>query len=263
MYQKICECGKLQKYKSKDAFKLAIKTNSKCKSCSNKINANIYKKGNCNNLLNDTYISHYWLGFICADGHISNSNRLVVTLSIKDKEHIEKLSKFLGNIPIKISKTKYPQCKVSIMDTSNINNLCIKYNIVSNKTENPINFNVIKGIRNKLSFIYGFIDGDGCIGNLHKRKNFNLRIKCHKEWINILNIFSKILTGEEKAKINNQGYSQLNIGDSDLLKKIKRIGMLLQLPLLKRKWDVIDFNYTKNQNKLNKFKEKKVGGTYE
>lgn len=53
------------------------------------------KKCNLEKLLLDVPETYYWIGFILADGHISKNNRLVVTLSVKDKNHLIKLQKYL------------------------------------------------------------------------------------------------------------------------------------------------------------------------
>lgn len=194
-------------------------------------------------LLDKTHIAYYWLGFICADGNITNSNRLRIRLAVKDSLHLQQFAKLIGKEISYHTSNGYNQCSVCIMDTQNINKLCKEYDIKSNKTINPITFNSVLGLRNKISFIAGFIDGDGCIDNLHKRKNFRIRIKCHNSWLDILNEFSQIITGKKKAKINKQGYASLSIGDRETLKKLKRIVILLNIPFLKRKWDFINLNY--------------------
>ena len=38
----------------------------------------------------------YWLGFIYADGYVSDEYSFEVSLSLKDKEHLMKLGKFLN-----------------------------------------------------------------------------------------------------------------------------------------------------------------------
>ena len=82
-----------------------------------------------------------------------------------------------------------------------------KFGILDKKTYNPpITLDTIQE-----DYLYcilvGFIDGDGNIQNQNKRKDFMLRIKNHSSWLQILNIFSTLICGEERAKINNQGYA--------------------------------------------------------
>lgn len=49
------------------------------------------KKCELYNLLNDTCLAYYWIGFILADGSISKSGELKIALSIKDKDHLKKM----------------------------------------------------------------------------------------------------------------------------------------------------------------------------
>ena len=206
------------------------------------------------NLLQESYESYYWLGFIFADGHISKNNRLKVCLNNLDEEHLQKLSKFLGNIKIRKYKNNV---ELSIMDTKNIGLLKEKYEISNKKTYNPVNLKAIKYKRKMIALIIGFIDGDGHITNVYKRKDFSLTIKCHSSWIDILNIFSELLVGKKTARINKKGYSYFSITNSITLKKIKRIALLMKLPILKRKWDKINLNFISRQE-TSKITTKKI-----
>lgn len=47
-------------------------------------------------LLENSPEAYYWLGFLFADGHFTQSNRLVLSVSIKDKVHLERFIKFIG-----------------------------------------------------------------------------------------------------------------------------------------------------------------------
>jgi len=240
MYKRICpNCNKELFYKSKESYWFCNKANTVCRICAHLLKYPNYKKGSVLRLNEESYDAYYWLGFICADGHISNGVRLNVTLSLKDTNHLKKLAIFLGGCPIRIEK----QCSLAIMDSINIKKVVEKYSIVSNKTKNPINFDSVKGFRNKIAFIAGFIDGDGCIGNLHNRKDFNLRVKCHSSWLEVLNKINKIIGGKNEAKINKQGYALFSIGDSRKLKQLKRVILQLNLPILERKWKIIDLNF--------------------
>jgi hypothetical protein len=116
-----------------------------------------------------------------------------------------------------------------------------------------------------LSYLFiGFVDGDGSIGDLRKRKDFQLRIKTHSSWFDILDIFSKRIFGlENHTKINNQGYADFNIGDTQLLKQFKKKYVNnLNFEPLKRKWDIIDLNYI-SRNEKAKIDFKEVSSLYE
>ena len=135
---------------------------------SNKINSKIYQA-------NDYYFDEintpekaYWLGFMYADGYIlSDSNKIGITLAIKDKEHLESFNKCLNsNYPIKeyCRDTSYKEnteyCRV-IISSDKLHEDLIKHGVLKNKTnilEPPkIDYNLIR------YFILGYFDGDGSI----------------------------------------------------------------------------------------------------
>lgn len=232
-------CNKLRIFKSNTGFYLAKKLKSNCRKCSTLLYAK--RNGSCNVLLNETNETYYWLGFILADGHIDKSKRLIIRLGIKDSTHLLKLAIYLKT---SCSYTeKY--CKIALMDTIALNELSTKFDIHNHKTINPPNLEIFNKLsRNKLlSLFAGFVDGDGSIRNLHNRKDFNLTIKCHKNWLSVLEIFSSQLLKDCTTKINNAGFSFLSCGNSSILKELKKEILKLELPLMERKWDIIDLNF--------------------
>lgn len=198
------------------------------------------KKCNLSKLLLETPETYYWIGFILADGHIENQTRLSVTLANKDINHLLKLKDFLGIETLHHNKngTSY----ICGMDSKIIRQFSKKFNIVSNKTQNPANVSNIKDSDLLLALKIGFIDGDGSIGFQSGRKDCILRIKCHNSWEKNL----EYLYGN--CKINNQGYANVNIGNSDTLKDLKKNAIRLNLPFLTRKWDKIDLNFNSKYN---------------
>lgn len=235
MREKICNiCGRIQYYKTDITFKRSLKSNANCKKCSSLKRA--IRFGDCSVLLEDSLLTYYWIGFIMADGHISNKCRLKVGLGLKDKNHLIKLKDFLR---IKNLREYSESVEISIMDTYYISKLCDKFSILQNKTETACKINNINGDLLTALFI-GFIDGDGSIKFQHKRETPILTIKCHKAWLNNLNYFSKTFLGKEQAKINNYGYASLNIGTSKVLKFLKEFIVTNNLPILERKWNKIN-----------------------
>lgn len=144
----------------------------------NKINSRKYK-------LNDNYFEKidtkdkaYWLGFIYADGYVSSSNgkRVGITLSIKDKDHLQAFKQCIdANYPIKeyTAKTKYNDntrsCRILVSSDKMYDDL-VKHGVVEHKTNilNPPN------IDDKLIkyFILGYFDGDGSIYYNHSQYPF-------------------------------------------------------------------------------------------
>lgn len=241
-------CGQNREFSSNAALWYAKHHKTWCKSCAVKYKHPNTKLGTAKRLLEESYESYYWLGLLAADGHFASNGRLKISLSdydtIKNFSIFLKMKTFKSNLPRSINhKAMY---SISLMDADNILPLMNKYKIVSNKTYNPIDFSVIKGLRNRIAFITGFIDGDGCIKNLHNRKDFQLSIKIHKSWEVVLKQIGIILKNNDKLHYY-QDYIILNVGDSVLLKKLKRIVLNLDLPIMKRKWDIIDLNFISKQ----------------
>ena len=89
-------CGKELNYKSKDTFRMACKVNGLCRSCAGlkKVNENNERSSNLSILLDDSFESFYWMGFILADGCFFE-NRLQITLAIKDKEHLQSFANYV------------------------------------------------------------------------------------------------------------------------------------------------------------------------
>lgn len=115
----------------------------------------------------------YWLGFIIADGHISNKKdktsekRLQINLAKVDFDHLKKLANCLcPNIKIreitvylKATGKHYEQCEVKFYNKHIVESL-IKLGIKENKSLKEIYPNIPKELDKH--FIRGEFDGDGC-----------------------------------------------------------------------------------------------------
>ena len=136
---------------------------------SNKINSKKYHVDS-NYFENiDNHEKAYRLGFMSADGYITQPKhkRVGLALGIKDFEHIEKFQKCINSsYPISIYTNKNPiggsgeYCRVIITDDKMYE--CLQDNgVVLNKTKNfkppSLKYEYIK------SFILGYFDGDGSI----------------------------------------------------------------------------------------------------
>ena len=238
-WKRICPvCNKEIVYKSHQAWYNACKKNSLCRNCSAQSRSN--PCANLSILLEDSIEAFYWIGFLLADGSFYN-NRLTLTLSIKDKEHVIKFAKFINyKGSYQETSTKFG---ISCKDTAVIQKIRKKFDIKINKTYNPPN-TILKFDKNKTyALLAGFIDGDGNIQHQNKRSDFFLRIKNHSSWINILKEFGKLITESNCVHINNSCYAELNISNTVVLQNLKKIVTSLNLPLLSRKWDIIDLNF--------------------
>ena len=250
-YERVCGCcGKKLIYKSNSSYWLANKNNSNCRSCSRKIA--VKRCGDLSSLLDDTVEAYYWIGFILADGCFHNL-RLTIALSIKDKEHLLKFAKF-----IKYTGSFYEddtKISVSVKDVECIQKIMNKFNIVQNKTYNPPMLNINDDVLFR-SLIAGFIDGDGNISKQSGgRSDYFLRIKCHSSWENNLRKMNLFISKKDTTIINSQGYAIFNISNTEELKNFKRSIESLDLPLMYRKWDIIDYNFVSKYEKFSNNRE--------
>lgn len=253
-FKRICRnCGKELFYKSRNSFKLSEKINGLCRSCGGiKLKNDNGRQGNLKILLDDSYESFYWMGFILADGCFYK-NRLKIGLSPKDKYHLEKFVKYISlKNPIIEKKINV---SIQIKDSVTSPMICEKFNINPAKTYNPPLTISKYNIDFQYCLLAGFIDGDGCIQKQYNRYDYKLSIKNHANWINILEEFNELIDGTKNfTRINNSGYAILLISNSEILKNLKKRIESYNLPIMKRKWDIIDYNYQSSVKKSNELK---------
>lgn len=180
-------------------------------------NNNFFSKPNLNNC--------YWAGFIAADGSIVfGRNCLKISLAIKDKQHLETFKKSIKfNGPL--ISDNYGMITLSIHSKQICEDLKNNFSITSRKTfslQPPILFKNIF----VLSFIKGYIDGDGWL-TFEKHKKYKylsigiLGTECMMLWIrdqlnNILelnltsniikirNVYRFAVTGKNAELIKNK-----------------------------------------------------------
>ena len=119
----------------------------------------------------DTEEKAYFLGFIAADGCVSQRTKNCVVLSIninkKDVEILEKFKEsinFSGNIFF--SKSRNNMCNIHCHSLKLTNDLS-KYGIIKRKTNKIIMPKLIGDLLRH--FMRGYFDGDGCV-SIHKDK---------------------------------------------------------------------------------------------
>lgn len=143
----------------------------------------------------DTENKAYWLGFIMADGCITNKVgtekykmtseiRLTFNLSIVDKNHLELFCKEISNglnvkehtTYLKATDKKYEMCSLRVYNKKIVNDL-IKLGVKSRKSLNEVFPNIPSTLYKH--FIRGYFDGDGCFsywysndGRLHCKVDF-------------------------------------------------------------------------------------------
>ena len=138
---------------------------------SNKINSRKYVAdfNYFNNI--DSHEKAYWLGFIYADGYISNVNnykKIGITLSYKDIDHIQKFKTCIhATYPIRTyhsnDNTYNQNCIYSkiIISNSQMYDALLEHGVFEHKTNILQKPNIDPQYFN--SFILGYFDGDGSI----------------------------------------------------------------------------------------------------
>lgn len=236
-YKRYCPtCHKQLTYGSNSALWLATKHNASCKSCSSLSRASNQRVADLTILLNESPETYYWLGFLVADGTVSTT-RLRLTVAIKDKPHLLKFAKYINYTGS--FNEKPHSISIAVMDTTVVKMLRSKFDINSNKTCNPSRYE-IPNTDLGLAFIAGFIDGDGSIMHQWKRLDYRLAIKLHGSWEQFLLQINKLLSNSITTRINTYGYAQFCLTNTSELLELKRKITDLNLPILNRKWDIIN-----------------------
>lgn len=209
-----------------------------------------YVQSDLSVLLEETPIALYWIGFFMADGSV-RKNRLKLVLARKDKDHLLAFKDFC-KIPNYFETRK--AFGVQAQDSLAVPKICSKYNIVERKTFRPTTY--IPAKRDLfLSFLIGFIDGDGSIRKQSKKREDSIiAIKLHNSWLDYLNKLSERVSSivgvkPTKAKIDKKGYAIVNLSNSIILKYLKQKEIELNLPVLQRKWERINLNYFSRNEK--------------
>lgn len=182
-------------------------------------------------------LNSYWAGFIAADGCLTSTRKcLSISLSIKDKDHLELFKKTIkGTSSIgEFKGTK--SCYYRIYNCYNYyNDLYYNFSITSKKSLTLIPPN----IKNKdlvKSFIIGYIDGDGYI-RMKRTKSVIEIIGTHEvlSWIN--NQFSEFygLSIKTVRKIKHSKAYSISYHTKQA-KKIYYDLKRVPVPKLHRKW---------------------------
>lgn len=165
----------------------------------------------------------YWLGFMFADGYISEKRQgygqdlFGITLKIDDENHLIKFKKSISStnpINYDYSKTNAPQCKILMTSQKTVNDLirhgCVKHKSLILQPPQEINNLLLR------HFIRGYFDGDGSITKTHTPgRNFITKEFCYGinivgtkemcEWLQ--EFFSMGSVIKDQRKTNSYYYS--------------------------------------------------------
>ena len=118
----------------------------------------------------DTEEKAYWLGFIFADGYVSDQNHFELSLSSKDFSHLQKFGRFLNYESN--SKLYGHRCRFVVKDKHFTQSLK-KLGCIPRKS---LILEFPKRLREDLipHFIRGYSDGDGCLYHIQPKKSLSL-----------------------------------------------------------------------------------------
>lgn len=214
----VLQLSKKYGYKYDKTYSIIANENIKIRG--NDYNSKRYKNNSHIFDVIDTEEKAYWLGFLYADGCVTNATnnlKLSLALSVKDIEHLRMFQKFLEtNNPIRIYKGNHNNqyCRLTVIDYNLCNQLIAK-GVYKNKTE-IITFPDFLSDELIRHFIRGYVDGDGCITyHFHKdnpnRYIFAIKICSTKEMLFGINKYlplnkkreTPVLQKRRKNNVNN------------------------------------------------------------
>jgi hypothetical protein len=113
--------------------------------------------------------SCYWAGFIAADGFVGRPGTIGVELAEVDREHLEKLCRFVGRDETTHDRRRkrgdrwFDYCSIVINSKTVAGDLLGNFNIVRAKSRVIMPPDKIPQELQR-HFLRGYIDGDGCVG---------------------------------------------------------------------------------------------------
>ncbi len=193
-----------------------------------------------------TLLNSYWAGFIAADGNISSKNqRVTIGLSRKDKNHLLQFKKDSGfDGPVcdfeficGFTDKKGYGSSLSVYCTkqwkSDLNN---NFNITPRKTFTLSHPSFLSDL-NSLSYLVGYIDGDGCIWGNESRLTIEV-LGTKKVLLFSKKVLSKVIGQDIPNKIEpKENIFRFRISGIKSKKIIEQV-KALNIPFLQRKWNI-------------------------
>lgn len=226
---------------------------TKSRSCKLGLKPGKVLKYNLENLLLNVPQTYYWIGYLFADGHIYK-DKMSLGLTSKDHEVIDEFCNYI-NCPNKngLDQGKYKRTRVT--DFHTITKLVKKFDFHHRKTYVPPNPTIIDDMTDDLfiSFLIGFIDGDGCIteANPYNGNTYTIHIAVHRSWHEffvklrdrLVVIFEENIPDIKYHNNTHDGTVKLSITRFSIVQRIKEWADKLSLWYLDRKWSKINLQY--------------------
>lgn len=200
-------------------------------------------------LLNESSEAYYWMGFLIADGHFYKRGAIKIHLAEEDRQQLEKFKLFVKYTG------RAKSCAVNVMNPLVVGNIITKFGISNRKTYEPVSIEKIKNDELLFSLFVGMLDGDGSV----RQRNGTVsavEMKLHGNWLSKLKFMEDFLyryfdirkkKNADLARLRKDGYSLILLTDRQLLALMKKKAIELNLPVMIRKWDMIDEHYVSRQ----------------
>jgi hypothetical protein len=202
---------------------------------------NSHRNGDLSILLDSSLMSMYYLGFIAADGYITKAGHLMISQSIKDKDSIDKMAKYLKTDVKEIYRQGFSKStcyRIAICDQHIGVQIREMFGLKENetKTYDGIKLDFIKTPEQAAAFFIGCLNGDG------SRNKQTFTIECYETWFEIYkNLLEKLPKSMQNMSISvdfkkshNKNYCVLRTRKS-ATQSLVEFAKLHGLPLADRK----------------------------
>lgn len=218
------------------------------------------KKSDISILLQDTPISAYWMGFLYADGSVSDKkNTLSLCLEAKDKEQVKKFGNFISYVdePLYTNSKGKNSYYVRSTNCQVVPVLMERFGLRNRKTYEPPAFLPYTDPTLLRCWLIGFIDGDGTISTREEkvktpRVYSKIAINIHGSWEPFLRTLSESLCmGNVQTRVSDREptdflkkrtvtpMAKLYISKQEDVCSLKRTALKYELPVLARKWNQV------------------------
>lgn len=190
-------------------------------------------------------LSCYWAGFLAADGCIlPKKNTVSIRLHEKDKDHLFKIQKDTNHKGKIFDLQKESQCLLHFHSAERwIEDLMLIYNITPRKSNTLVPPN-IKAFSHVVSFICGYIDGDGCLSNKGIISGYSIQIFGTQKMLYwIKKYFDKWVPpiGKKEANVNPVKTNMCKYAVTGVRAKFLFDKLLsVNIPRIPRKWSFIN-----------------------
>lgn len=195
-------------------------------------------------LLADDPVAAYWMGFIFADGHLSEW-RIKIKIAIKDTEHLQTLAAWLGSGIHTTFERGESVVSLAKQDRTAVPAIRERFDLRSRKTYEPPARLPYEEETLLRCWLVGYIDGDGMIRQQTGRQNALLTTVAHLAWEPLLTEVSETVgVGLIRHRIvRGRTYVALTCHRHNEIVALRQFARAQCLPVLERKWSRVDETY--------------------